>query len=51
MAREQKKDELVKALNALGYNRVEGFKACGNRIYLNGEYFGIFDFERGTFED
>ena len=51
MTKAQKRDVLVKSLHALGYNRIEGFKVRGNRIYFNGEYFGIFDFERGTFED
>lgn len=51
MGKTEKRNVLIKALHALGYNRIEGFKASGNRIYLNGEYFGIFDFGRGLFVD
>lgn len=45
---------VVKALRALGYTKIRELRIDNpfselTNVYLNGEYFGVYDFTRGTF--
>lgn len=49
-------EEIMEALKALGYKKIRELRIDNpsselTNVYLNGEYFGVYDFRRGTFVD
>ena len=56
MSMNQKTAAVTAALEKLGYRRISELRlVCPTQsranVYLNDEYFGVFDFERNTFVD
>lgn len=56
MSMNQKTAAVTDALEKLGYRRIRELQiTCPTQnranVYLNDEYFGVFDFERNTFVD
>ena len=56
MESKNKTEEIMNALRALGYTKIRELRIDNpfselTNVYLNGEYFGIYDFTRGTFVD
>ena len=56
MSLRQKTDIIVDALHKLGYRSIRELRIDNpvselTNVYLNGDYFGIYDFTRRTFVD